>query len=217
MSMIYLPSCKFTSYSPEGSKQIKSYLSENYDIKITGCCRPNHKNFTPDDTIVYICNTCAAFTEEDSEAKELISIWEILDKDENFEFPNYNNKKMAIQDCWRVYDNKNQQMAIRSILRKMNIDVEELEDNFEKTRFCGTTLYEDLPKQSAEFAPRRFTQNTDGLFNKYTEEEQVQFMKNHSSKIAADDVISYCIGCMKGHKLCEKNSHHLLDLIFEIK
>lgn len=26
MSMIYLPSCKFTSYSPKGSKQIKSYL-----------------------------------------------------------------------------------------------------------------------------------------------------------------------------------------------
>lgn len=217
MSQIYLPSCKFTVYSPKASEIIKKYLSDNYDMQIAGCCRPNHKNFTSDDTIVYICNTCAAFCREDSSAKKVVSVWELLGNDENFPFPDYGHRKMAIQDCWRGYDNKPQQKAIRRILQKMNIEIEELADNFDKTRFCGTTLYETLPEQNGNFAPKRFVENAKGLFQFHTEEEHNILMKEHCDKIHSDEVVCYCIACIKGINFGGKKGIHLLDLMLGLE
>lgn len=214
MSTIYLPSCKFTAYSPETSGKIKSYLTEKHGAKITGCCRPNHKKFTVEDTVLYVCNSCAAFTRESSLAKEVISIWEIIDKDDNFEFPDYQNKKMAIQDCWRVYDNLPQQLAIRSLLAKMNIGLEELDENFEKTRFCGTTLYENLPKQNGELAPKRFIENAGDFFHAHTEEDHIKLMKDHFENVEAEEVIAYCTGCLNGISLADKKPVHLAELVF---
>lgn len=217
MPTIYLPSCKFTAYSPGSSKRIKKYLSENYDMQITGCCRTNHKKFTSDDTVVYICNTCAAFCREDSAAKKVISVWELLENDKNFPFPDCGHRKMTIQDCWRVYDNEPQQKAIRRILQKMNIDIEESDDNFDRTRFCGTTLYESLPEQNGEFAPKRFIKNAEGLFQSHSEEEHGTLMKEHCDNIHYDEVVCYCIACIKGINLGGKKGIHLLDLIYGLE
>jgi hypothetical protein len=217
MSMIYLPSCKFSAYSPEASKKIKSYLSDNYDIQIEGCCRPVHKKLTNDDTVVYICNTCSAFCTEDSAAEKVISIWELLDNDKQFPFPDYGHRKMAVQDCWRVYDNDSQQKAVRRIIQRMNIDIEELDENYDKTRFCGVSLYEPLPKQNGDFAPKRFIENAKGLFLPHTEEEQVTLMKKHCETINATEVICYCIACTKGINLGGKKGLHLLDLLFGLE
>ncbi|WP_371362097.1 hypothetical protein SRRS_33380 [Sporomusa rhizae] len=217
MSMIYLPSCKFTAYSPEASKKIKNYLSENYDIQIGGCCRPFHKKLTNDDTVIYICNTCSAFCQEDSAAEKTISIWELLESDKHFPFPDYGHRKMAVQDCWRVYDNASQQKAVRKILQRMNIDIEELDEKYDKTRFCGVSLYESLPKQNGEFAPNRFIENAEGLFIPHTEKEQAALMKKHCDKINSNEVVCYCIACIKGINLGGKKGIHLLDLMFGLE
>lgn len=213
MSMIYFPSCKFTAYSPQASKKIEKYLLENYDIQIWGCCKPNHKKLTNDDTVVYLCNTCSAFCREGSAVKKVVSVWELLENDEQFPFPDYGHRKMAIQDCWRVYDNEPHQRAVRRILQKMNIDIEELDENFGKTRFCGTSLYEQLSKQNGEFAPKRFIENAEGLFQQHTKEEHITLMKKHCDKINSDEVVSYCIACNKGINLGGKKGIHLLDLM----
>lgn len=217
MTMIYLPSCKFTIYSPESSKRIKEYLIANHDIQVWGCCRPNHKKLTNEDTVVYICNSCAAFSREDSDAEKVISLWELLADDENFPFPDYGHRRLAIQDCWRSYDNGPQQRAIRKILQKMNIDIEELDENFDKTRFCGTTLYEPLPKQNGEFAPKRFIEDADGFFIPHTEEEKIALMKKHCDTIDSSEVICYCTSCMAGIHLGGKKGIHLLDLILGLE
>ncbi|XEQ97635.1 hypothetical protein SPX_24990 [Sporomusa paucivorans] len=214
MSAIYLPSCKFTAHSPEASKRIKNYLSENYDIQIGGCCRPFHKQLTSDDTVIYICNTCSAFCLEDSAAEKIISVWELLAEDTHFSFPDYSHRKMALQDCWRSYDNAAQQKAVRRILQRMNINIEELDENYNKTRFCGVSLYEPLPKQNGEFAPNRFIENAEGLFIPHTEDEQAALMKKHCDKINSHEVVCYCTACIKGINLGEKNGVHLLDLMF---
>lgn len=216
MPMIYLPSCKFTAYSPEASKRIQRYLSENNDIQIGGCCRPLHKKLTNNDTVVYICNTCSAFCTESSAAEKAISIWELLENDEQFPYPDYGHRKMAVQDCWRVYDNASQQKAVRNIIKKMNIDIEELDENYDKTRFCGVSLYEPLPKQNGDFAPKRFIENAEGLFIPHTEEERTVLMKNHCAAITANEVICYCVACIKGINHGEKKGIHLLDLLFSL-
>lgn len=213
MSMIYYPSCKFTSYAQEASKKIQVYLATNYDAQIEGCCRPSHQNLNSNDTVIYICNTCAAFCTENSPAEKVISIWELLEKDEGFPFPDYNQRKMALQDCWRGHDNPSQQKAVRKILEKMNIQIEEFDENYSKTKFCGTSLYELLPKQNGEFAPKRFLENAEGLFSPHTDKEKEELMKKHCAQITASEVVCYCASCLKGINLGEKKGVHLLELM----
>ena len=213
MPIIYIPSCKFTAYSPEASNIIKKYLAENYGVEIIGCCRENHKKIKAEDLVVYICNTCGAFSRESSSAQKGISIWELLENDENFLFPDYGQRKMAVQDCWRVYDNEPQQQAVRRILQKMNIKVEELAENFAKTKFCGTTLYEPLPKQNGELAPERFITNAGSFFQPHPKEEQEQLMKDHCQQIKSEEVVCYCVPCIKGINLGGQKGIHLLDLM----
>ncbi len=217
MPIIYIPSCKFTAYAPETSKIIQKYLVENYEMEIMGCCREYHKKFTDDDLVVYICNTCGAFARESSRARKVISIWELLENDENFPYPDYDQREMAVQDCWRGYDNEPQQQAARRILQKMNITVEELAENFAKTKFCGTTLYEPLPKQNGELAPERFIKNAEGLFQPHTKEEQNQLMKEHCKQIKSEEVVCYCVACVKGINLGGKKGIHLLDLMLGLE
>ena len=179
MATVYYPSCKFTAYSPASSQKIQSYLAEKFSVQMLGCCRPEHKNRVQEDTVVYICNTCAAFAQETSRAEKIISVWEVMAEDEEFPLPDYGGQKMTLQDCWRVYDNPCQQKAVRKILRRMKIDIVELEENYDQTRFCGLGLYNPMPDEYKEFAPARFMEKGKGFFQPHTKEEQLGLMQKH--------------------------------------
>ncbi len=89
---------------------------------------------------------------------------------------------MTVQDCWRSYDNFSEQKAVRSLLKKMNIDIVEQEENYEKTKFCGISLYKPAPGRNLKLAPRRFVENADGKFIPHTKEQQIQLMREHCKK-----------------------------------
>lgn len=214
MSYSYFPSCKFTQYSAKTSKQVCTYMKDVHNAKIAGCCRVNHGQLTPDETVVYICNTCAAICEESSQAAGLISIWEIILKDPDFPYPDYQGLKLTLQDCWRAHDRKEQLDAIRGLLRKMNIEVTEQEANRERTLFCGTTTLAAPLPQNVLLAPKRFQENAGHLFHPHSEAEQLDRMKSHCQGIETEAVVSYCIPCTQGIQLGGKESHHLMDLLF---
>lgn len=153
MATIYFPSCKFTAQYPLQSEKIKDYMKDRHGAKIARCCKPGLASITGEDTVVYICNTCAAFFRESTPANKVVSVWELLVEDKDFRFPKYENRKVTIQDCWRTNDNIAQQKAARGLLEKMNIEIVELNENCDTTKFCGYTLYEPLPARYDELAP----------------------------------------------------------------
>lgn len=217
MSYIYYPSCKFTNFSPESSKMISEYLAQKHGMVIEGCCRPNHRKMTVNDTSVCVCNTCAQICREDSDA-QVISLWEFLLRATDIKFPDMKHEKITLQDCWRCYDQRNTQNAVREILYKMNVEVIEMAENFEKTKFCGTTLYQPVPKENAEFAPKRFVEEAgkQNFFIAKTPDEQKQLMQEHCAQITTEKVVCYCVPCTQGICLGGKRGIHLLDMIFGI-
>lgn len=214
--MIYYPSCKFIAQFPQASKKIQDYLSERYDIKIAGCCKASLKSITTDDTIIYICNTCAAFFDESTPTQNIISVWELIFKDDTFRFPDYAHRRMTVQDCWRSYDNISQQDAVRNILSAMNVEVVELENNRTKTGFCGNSLYEPLPKNYDKLAPHRLVTNAGGFFIEHSQEEKDMLMQDYCKDIETEDVVCYCVACVKGITAGGKTGIHLADLVFSI-
>lgn len=217
MSMIYFPSCKFTAKYPELSRIVKDYVSEKFHADIAGCCRPALKKITDADTLIYVCNTCATFFKESTCAKETVSLWELILEDTEFVYPDYKGRAMTVQDCWRTYDDRGEQDAVREILRRMNIQIIELAENYEKTRFCGYSLYEPLPPRYDELAPKRLGREAEGLFVSHTQEEKEQLMKEYCRQFTTEDVVCYCVACVNGINLGGKNGLHLAQLVFPDK
>ena len=56
--------------------------------------------------------------EESSQIEEIEFVWEIIDRDSDFPFPDYHGEKMTIQDCWRACEKRKVQDAIRSLNEK---------------------------------------------------------------------------------------------------
>lgn len=156
MAYYYVASCMFTANFPKTSFMIQNYIKSKSDIKIVRCCIPNYKVeyntrrisecavqnewkqlpvskvFQPGDTVISVCHNCTNIVEEWRVGTKAISLWEVIDHDPVFPFPDYNGLEVTIQDCWRTRERRSEQEAVRSILRKMNIKFVETKRTMKK-------------------------------------------------------------------------------------
>lgn len=214
MSKVFLPACKVKGRFQYSSEKLKAYLEEKEHVKTIGCCKVFCSKLNKEDTAVVVCNNCAAILEESSQAKTIQFVWEIIDKDENFPFPDYHGERMTIQDCWRAYEKRNVQDAIRSLMEKMNIEVVELKENYENTRFCGADLLEPCTDVEKVFAPQRYATDGADMYQPLPQKEQDAYLKNYCKKIDTEKVVCYCLSCLNGIRRGGKQAVHLLELIF---
>lgn len=214
MAYVYVPSCKFTEFSSRASAWLCDYMRDRYDAVVMGCCRPGHAKLGASDIAVTVCNTCYAIIDEDSPAKTL-SVFELLAGDAALELPNFHGERMAIQDCWRSRGRHAQQEAVRELMRRMNVDVVELHENRDKSRFCGTTLLAPQPEENRRFAPCRLGAEADaaGFFEPCAEEEQTRLMREHAQAIGPEKIVCYCVPCTKGIRRGGKHGIHLAEMI----
>jgi hypothetical protein len=218
---IYVAGCVFTRDHPELSVKVQDYLARRWDMPIARCCVPQYRleefirampgwlqtrwSNTPDyfepapeQILVSVCHNCAAIFEETKPKVKRLSLWELLLQDEDFPFPDFAGERMTLQDCWRSHDNAVEQEAVRTLMRKMNISIVELEANREKTQFCGESLYMPAPLRNLKLAPKRFVENAQGKFLPHSDEERIAIMREHCRTIRTDKVVAYCHYCVKG-------------------
>lgn len=231
-----MASCVFTEEYPELSRKVQKYISEK-NLPIIRCCVANYKveefesrmpdwyrdewknikhfeKFPAGSTMVSLCHNCAAIFEERHPEIFCQSLWELISEDENFLYPNHGGEKITVQDCWRSKENLSEQKAVREILRRMNFEIVELEENFERTKFCGYSLYQPQPPRNAKLAPKRFLENAAGLFQEHTQQEKENLMREHCAQIETEKVVAYCHYCVRGLKLGGKKTFHLAELLF---
>lgn len=216
MARVFFPGCKIKNRYPEASEWLATQVIERgYADEITGCCRVNHQKLTPDDTAVCICNNCMAMIDEDADNGALENIWMLIDADADFPLPDYTGRVMGIQDCGRAYDRTDVQDAVRSLMRKMGIEVVELPDAREKSTFCGQSFLKAVPKQDAGFAPKRYVEDAAvrGIFVPHEPEAMQRALEEHCAAIEPDQVACYCFACDVGLEAGGKDAVNLLELI----
>ena len=103
---------------------------------------------------------------------------------------------------------------MRSLLRKMNINFVEIDENREKTDFCGVSLYRSQPPRNPKLAPKHYAEGAVGKFIPHTPEEQQQLMKDYCSRLPTGKVICYCHYCLEGLLLGNADAHHIAQLLF---
>lgn len=215
MSDVYFSSCRFKANYPEESERVTAYLKDKLGIDPIGCCRPNHSKLTPDDRAVIVCNNCGAIIRDSApQVGSIISVFELIDQDPTFEFPDYGGEAMAIQDCWIAKDQTAVQDAVRSLMRKMNIEIVELPDNREKTRFCGPNLLQPCTASNAKLAWKTYENGHSDIFRPMGPHEQFEYFQEYCKRIPTEKVVCYCTLCAMGLSMGDKQDRHILELLF---
>lgn len=233
----FIASCVFTSQYPKLSSKIQQYIKERYDIPIVRCCLPNYKlkeftekmpedyrlnwsslpdcaEFKPGDTVYSVCHNCLNIIEETKPGVKVASVWELILADESFIYPDYCHVKATIQDCWRSNERISEQKAVRQLLQKMNIDIVELPNNYDKTDFCGASLYRPQPLRNPKIAPHHYVEKAQGKFLPHTAEEQKKIMEEYCKQFSTQLIVCYCHYCLEGLLLGGVNGKHIAELLF---
>lgn len=234
----YIASCVFTSKFPELSLRIQNYIQERFGYDIVRCCVAKYKidefnqkmpegkirdtwmsladsgDFQPGDVVYSLCHNCNNIIEEMHPGVIVKSLWELIDQDEAFKFPDYSGLTVTVQDCWRARFRNHEQDAIRNLLTKMHITYFELPTNREETMFCGNSLYRPQPARNPKLAPKYYVEGAKGLFQPHSEEEQKQIMQEYCSQYQTETVICYCHYCLEGLLDGGKDGRHIAQLLF---
>ena len=237
MKSYYIASCLFTARFPEVSIAIQEYIRSRQDIEIVRCCIPNFKATSSEnrifqssarplwsllpysaplqagDTVYSLCHNCTNIVDEQNEGVHALSLWELIDRDPSFVYPDCSGLKAVLQDCWRTRDRAGEQAAVRSILTKMNIEFSEAREHHENTDFCGSTLYREQRAQNAQYAPKHYVQQAAGKFLPHTEEEQLSIMREYCRQFNRQPVVCYCHYCLEGLLQGGADGRHLAHML----
>ena len=184
---IYYPSCNFAISSPQTAKKVREYLKEKMDI--AKCCKIDQRKFNEEDIGIYVCQACRGQIENQVNT---MSLWQYLDQLDNFDFPDYHGQKMYLQEVHQ---------AVRSLLKKMNIEVIEMKNNKDNSIFCGTLHYE--------------TKDLDDIhLSHYPKDVQEKYMQEYVQQFDNKKIICVCNRCLKGILLGKGKGVHLLELLF---
>jgi Fe-S oxidoreductase len=190
---MFAPGCALMIYKPDLAKRIHSFLEEKLGKMevLSTCCHhdPKLKQVTQ---IINICPGCDKRFRSDYENSSTISLWEILAEKDHFQFPDYQNKSMTIIDACPTRDQEKIHLAIRKILRKMNIKLTEPKNTGTKSTCCGDSFYGVIP----------------------TEKVKEQMIKK-AAEMPTEDVVCYCVSCTKSMFIGKRRPRYLVDLLFD--
>lgn len=202
--LTYFPSCNYTKANPKSAIKIRAYLKEK--MPVAGCCRIDKREFTPDDQALIVCQACREVLES---KVNTMSLWEYLDQDDDFVFPNYQGKEVYLQDCWRDRDQPQVHEAVRHLLEKMNIQVHEMTYHKENAIYCGD-LHLEI-KNPTLLKEIDLYPNT--KLSKLSEELKIKCLQDYFKDHQEYPIITYCNRCLKGVQMAGFEGAHLLDLL----
>lgn len=187
------PGCALSIYKPGMENKILKFLNESYgDVELHKMCCQHNPQLESGSLIINVCAGCDRRFRSLYEGISTISIWEIIDGLDEFNYPDYKGLKVSVQDACPVREKPQVHQAVRNLLKKMNIDIVETELCGTRSICCGDNFYPSLP--------------VDTIHRK---------MKERADSMPCDNVCVYCVSCIKSMHIGGKNPRHLMDLLMD--
>lgn len=192
MIQVFAPGCALYLYKPQLAARMLGLLQSRFPqvAEHTICCR-HQPNLAAGSQIINVCAGCDRRYRELYPGISTISFWELLAGSEDFPFPDYQGCRMAILDACPTRDQERVHQAIRTLLRRMNIRLVEPELTGTRSSCCGDSLFGVLP----------------------VEQVKAQMAKR-AAEMPAEDVVVYCVSCIKAMHIGGKSPRYLPDLLF---
>ena len=192
MSYLFAPGCALLIDNPDLAKTAHRVLESIHGEmeRLLTCCR--HTPPIPSGTtVINVCPGCDRRYRLDYAEPSTVSLWEILATSDSFPFPNYDGITMTIIDACPTRDQDRIHDAMRTLASRMNIDLIEPERTRRNSTCCGDSFYGALPTGKVV--------------------EQIQ---RKASEMPADDIIVYCVSCVKAMLVGGRRPRYMLDLLF---
>jgi Fe-S oxidoreductase len=192
MTRLFAPGCALFLYKPHLVARIHTLHNQHEGevLQLTRCCRKTPQ-LADGTEVINVCPGCDRRYRENYATATTVSLWEILAQSTWFDFPDYGGQVMAINDACPTRDQPRVHDAVRTLLRRMNITVVEPKATRTKAVCCGDSSYGLVPvaKVRAQMALR-------------------------AAQMPANDVVVYCVSCVKSMFNGGKRPRYLVDLLF---
>jgi hypothetical protein len=186
------PGCALSIYKPDTELKILSYLNNNYgNVELHKICCRHDPNAEEGSVIINVCAGCDRRFRSLYKGVSTISFWEVLDQMDAFPFPDYSGITMSVHDACPIREKPKIHSAIRSLLNKMNIKVIETENHGTNSICCGDSFYPSLPLEQIH-----------------------ERMKRRADSMPCEEVVVYCVSCIKSMFIGGKTPRYMMDLLF---
>ncbi len=192
MKQVFAPGCALMIYKPELGIKMLQFLNQEAGVisEHLTCCR-HEPHLAAGTRVINVCAGCDRRYRELYPGISTISLWEILAEHESFPFPDYRGMEMSILDACPTRTEERVHNAIRVLLEKMNIKVIEPLNTRTKGTCCGDSFYGVLPVDKVK--------------------EQ---MHKRAQEMPREDVVVYCVSCVKSMYIGGKKPRYMVDLLF---
>ena len=192
---VFAPGCAMMLYKPELALKIHEMLIKQAGPMNTlnTCCKHDPGHTVPTQ-IINVCPGCDKRFGNSYSNTSTISLWEWLEGNTSFEFPDYGGQEMTILDACPTREKPAIHEAIRKIIKRMNIRIVEPLNTKTKSTCCGDSFYPQLPARNVN-----------------------ELMKKRTAEMPLEDVIVYCVSCIQSVSIGGKKPRYLPDLLFGLE
>lgn len=184
--------CALSLYKPDVPEKMLALLLQHFgDVKLHSICCRHDPHLEKGSTIINNCAGCDRRFRSLYEGVKTISCWEVIDSIPDLPLPDHKGLTVSIHDSCGYRHKPQVHRAIRSLLKKMNIEIVEAEFSGTESICCGDNFYGAVPNEQVE-----------------------ERIKMRANQMPCDDVVVYCIGCVRAMISGGKKPHYLPDLLF---
>lgn len=192
MKQVFAPGCALMIYKPDLGKKLLRYLNkDSTEIPMHLTCCQHEPNLSKGTQVINICAGCDRRYRSLYEGVSTISLWEVLAESADFPFPDYAGREMTLHDPCPVRSEARVHQAVRRLLERMNISLTETKNNRSRSICCGDSLHGKAPSEVVRSA-----------------------MMKRVAEMPCEDVVVYCVSCIKSMHIGGKKAWHLVDLLF---
>jgi Fe-S oxidoreductase len=155
------------------------------------CCR-HEPCLEPGSVVINTCAGCDRRYRELHADTSTVSLWEVLAEDDLFDLPDYGGAEMTVHDACPTRTEERVHVAVRRLLEKMNIVVVEPRATRTRAVCCGDSFFGELPAQRV-----------------------TELMTRRADAMPCEDVVVYCVSCVKAMQIGGRRPRYLVDLLFD--
>ena len=190
--LFFAPGCALMLYKPDLAEKILQFLNEKLDKveMLLTCCQ--HDSKLPDNSkVINVCPGCDKRYGNDYKGVSTVSLWEVINENNFFVYPDYKGSRMSIIDACPTREMNIVQNSIRDLLIKMNVSLVEPKNTRKESTCCGDVYYGSMPTVKVK-----------------------ELMIEKALEMPADDIVVHCVSCIMAVCNGGKNPKYLADLLF---
>lgn len=193
MQRMFAPGCALALYKPALIERLHRVLEGSLGPMaiLADCCR-NQPALDAGTEVINVCPGCDRRYRENYRESSTVSVWEGLAARDVLPLPDYGGRRMTILDACPTRDRTSLHDAIRTLLQRMHVTLVEPEHTRTTSVCCGDSAWGEVPVE------RRRRQ-----------------MIARASQMPANEVVVYCVSCVKSVAIGGKSPRYLVDLLFD--